>query len=51
MIARARGYNCYIVMPDDQAAEKYAILEHLGATIEKVRPVSIADPNHFTRYV
>ncbi|RKP36587.1 tryptophan synthase beta subunit-like PLP-dependent enzyme, partial [Dimargaris cristalligena] len=26
MIARAKGYRCHIVMPDDQAAEKYALL-------------------------
>ncbi|KAJ1553460.1 hypothetical protein HK405_007858 [Cladochytrium tenue] len=49
LIARARGYRCHITMPDDQAAEKYQILEQLGATVERVRPVSVADPNHFTR--
>ncbi|KAI9334645.1 tryptophan synthase beta subunit-like PLP-dependent enzyme [Zopfochytrium polystomum] len=49
LIARAKGYKSHIVMPDDQAAEKYLILEQLGATVEKVRPVSIADANHFTR--
>ncbi|KAJ3207956.1 hypothetical protein HDU67_007112 [Dinochytrium kinnereticum] len=32
---------------DDQAAEKYAILEQLGAVVEIVRPVSFADPDHF----
>ncbi|KAJ3142106.1 hypothetical protein HDU90_004379 [Geranomyces variabilis] len=47
VIARARGYRCHIVMPDDQAQEKYALLEKLGATVEKVRPVSIVDRNHF----
>lgn len=63
MVARAKGYNCYIVMPgdimyssmvsvficcpDDQALEKYAILESLGAIVEKVRPCSIVDSNHF----
>ncbi len=56
MIARAKGYECYIVMPgippqlnalDDQAREKYQILEALGATIEKVRPCSIIDANHY----
>jgi cysteine synthase A len=34
-------------MPDDQAQEKYQILQKLGATVEKVRPASIVDPNHF----
>ncbi|TPX55284.1 hypothetical protein PhCBS80983_g05453 [Powellomyces hirtus] len=47
VIARARGYLCHIVMPDDQAQEKYDLLEKLGATVEKVRPVSIVDRNHF----
>jgi cysteine synthase A len=32
---------------DDQAKEKYQILEALGATIEKVRPCSIIDANHY----
>ncbi|TPX63718.1 hypothetical protein SpCBS45565_g06383 [Spizellomyces sp. 'palustris'] len=47
VIAKAKGYKCHIVMPDDQAKEKYALLEKLGATVEKVRPVSIVDKNHF----
>lgn len=46
-VARARGYDCHIVMPDDQSKEKYAILEALGATVERVRPCSIVDPNHY----
>ncbi|KAL0089249.1 tryptophan synthase beta subunit-like PLP-dependent enzyme [Phycomyces blakesleeanus] len=47
MIARAKGYKAWIVMPDDQAKEKYQLLEKLGATVEKVRPVSIIDKNQF----
>ncbi|KAH6562359.1 hypothetical protein BASA50_006557 [Batrachochytrium salamandrivorans] len=47
VIARAKGYLCHIVMPDDQAQEKYAIIEALGAFVEKVRPVSIVDTNHY----
>lgn len=46
-LARSRGYGCHIVMPDDQAKEKYELLERLGATVEKVRPASIVDSNHF----
>jgi hypothetical protein len=34
-------------MPDDQAQAKYDILSALGATVEKVRPCSIVDSNHF----
>ncbi|KAJ3333426.1 hypothetical protein HDU76_008237 [Blyttiomyces sp. JEL0837] len=48
-VAKAKGYKCHIVLPDDQAKEKYDILERLGAIVEKVRPVSIADANHFVR--
>ncbi|KAI9257267.1 tryptophan synthase beta subunit-like PLP-dependent enzyme [Phascolomyces articulosus] len=47
MIARARGHKAWIIMPDDQAQEKYQLLEKLGATVEKVRPVSIIDKNQF----
>ncbi|KAL2912309.1 Cysteine synthase 2 [Polyrhizophydium stewartii] len=47
VIARAKGYLCHIVMPDDQAKEKYEILEALGATVERVRPVSIVDKDHY----
>ncbi|EGF77872.1 hypothetical protein BATDEDRAFT_27182 [Batrachochytrium dendrobatidis JAM81] len=47
VIARAKGYLCHIVMPDDQAKEKYEIIEALGALVEKVRPVSIVDPDHY----
>ena len=47
MIARAKGYKAWIVMPDDQAVEKYQLLEKLGASVEKVRPVSIVDKKQF----
>ncbi|GES77465.1 PALP-domain-containing protein [Rhizophagus clarus] len=47
MIAKAKGYNAWIIMPDDQAKEKYQILEKLGATVEKVKPASIVDRNQF----
>src|SRR6202045_1825330 len=29
-VCNARGYRCVIVMPDNQAAEKYQIIEALG---------------------
>jgi cysteine synthase A len=47
MIAKAKGYNAWIIMPDDQAKEKYQLLEKLGATVEKVKPASIIDKNQF----
>ncbi|KAJ3368218.1 hypothetical protein HDU91_000759 [Kappamyces sp. JEL0680] len=46
-IARAKGYHCHIIMPNDVAVEKSRLLETLGATVEKVLPCSIVDPNHF----
>ncbi|KAJ1304859.1 hypothetical protein OPQ81_005993 [Rhizoctonia solani] len=42
-IAKARGYEATIIMPDDVAAEKERALLALGATVEKVRPASIVD--------
>lgn len=47
LIAKAKGYNAHIFMPDDVAKEKSKLLETLGATVEKVKPCSIIDPNHF----
>jgi cysteine synthase A len=47
LVCKALGYNCWIVMPDDQAKEKYALLESLNATVERVRPCPISDPNHY----
>ncbi|KAH9956958.1 PALP-domain-containing protein [Lactifluus volemus] len=42
-IARARGYDTTIIMPDDVALEKVKTLEALGADVERVRPASIVD--------
>ncbi|KDQ21205.1 hypothetical protein BOTBODRAFT_141525 [Botryobasidium botryosum FD-172 SS1] len=47
MIAKARGYEATIIMPDDVAAEKSRTLEGLGARVEKVRPASIVDKKQF----
>ncbi|CAG8563855.1 10529_t:CDS:10 [Diversispora eburnea] len=47
MVSRAKGYNAWIVVPDDQAEEKYQLLEKLGATVEKVRPVGIVDKRQY----
>ncbi len=46
-VCKAKGYTCHIVMPNDQALEKYELLEKLGAKVEKVKPASIVDPFHF----
>ncbi|KAK9811956.1 hypothetical protein WJX73_002929 [Symbiochloris irregularis] len=47
MLSAAYGCRCHIVMPDDAAAEKSQMLEALGAKVQRVRPVSIAHPDHF----
>jgi cysteine synthase A len=47
LLARARGYGCRIFMPNDQAAEKAALLRRLGAEVEEVPPVSIVHEGHY----
>ncbi|KAG6861165.1 hypothetical protein C0995_003175 [Termitomyces sp. Mi166 len=42
-IARAKGYDATIILPDDVAKEKVSALQALGATVEQVRPASIVD--------
>ncbi|MCD7466763.1 hypothetical protein HAX54_003768 [Datura stramonium] len=46
-VAPAYGCRCHVVIPDDAALEKAQILEALGATVERVRPVSITHRDHF----
>ncbi|WFD01758.1 cysteine synthase [Malassezia obtusa] len=46
-LARAKGYNCCIIVPDDVAEEKAQLLRRLGAKVETVRPRGIVDPRHF----
>ncbi|KAJ2548864.1 Cysteine synthase 2 [Coemansia sp. RSA 1933] len=47
MVARAKGYECQIFMPSDQAVEKSQVVERHGAQVERVAPCSIVDQNHF----
>ena len=47
MAARAAGCRCHVVMPDDAAAEKAALIRAHGGAVERVRPVAIAHPGHF----
>ncbi|WOH00179.1 hypothetical protein DCAR_0519537 [Daucus carota subsp. sativus] len=46
-VAPAYGCQCHVVIPDDAAIEKSQILEALGATVERVRPVSITHKDHY----
>lgn len=47
MLAPQRGYKCLIVMPDNQAQEKYGTLRAFGAEIKTVPPVPFSNENHF----
>lgn len=46
-LAAQRGYRCVIVMPDNQAQEKYDTLKGLGVELLTVPPVPFANENHF----
>ncbi|XP_062078835.1 cysteine synthase 2 [Humulus lupulus] len=46
-VAPAYGCKCHVVIPDDAAIEKSQIIEALGATVERVRPVSITHRDHY----
>ncbi|KAF6763137.1 tryptophan synthase beta subunit-like PLP-dependent enzyme [Ephemerocybe angulata] len=46
-VARSRGYESTIIMPDDVAEEKVKALHALGAEVERVRPASIVDKKQF----
>ncbi len=47
LLALARGYRCLIVMPDNQAPEKYDTLRALRAELHLVKPTKFSDPAHF----
>ena len=48
-VCNARGYRCVIVMPDNQAPEKYHLLEMLGAEVHKVPTVPYSNPNQYQK--
>jgi cysteine synthase A len=48
-VCNARGYRCVIVMPDNQAPEKYSLLEMLGAEVHKVPAVPYSNPNQYQK--
>lgn len=47
LMAKARGYHCIVVMPNDQAKEKTILLEKFGAEVVLVPPSSIVNPKHY----
>lgn len=46
-IAAQKGYKCLIVMPNNQAQEKYDTLKALGVELVTVAPCPFANENHF----
>jgi cysteine synthase A len=46
-LAGERGYKVLLTLPDDQAQEKYDLLDALGAELKLVPAVPFANPNHF----
>ena len=46
-LAAERGYRVIITMPNNQAKEKYQMLEAIGAEVRAVPPCPFANPNHF----
>ena len=46
-LSAARGHACLVVLPDDQASEKQAILRALGAVVYVVPTAAISNPNHY----
>ena len=47
LMARSRGYRCHIVMPDDMAVEKSALLRMFGAAVVEVKPAAIVHAGHY----
>ncbi|MBK7537359.1 MAG: cysteine synthase A [Myxococcales bacterium] len=47
LLGRERGYRVVVVMPDNQAAEKYALLAAMGAEVRTVPAVPFANQGHF----
>jgi cysteine synthase len=46
-VCHARGYKLILLMPDNQSAEKYRLLEALGAEVRKVPVVPYSNPAQY----
>ena len=46
LVARACGYRCLLVTPDDTSPQKMRLIRAMGASLEVVKPAAIANPNH-----
>jgi cysteine synthase A len=47
LLGRERGYRVVVTMPDNQAREKYELLNALGVEVRQGPVVPFADPRHF----
>ncbi len=47
LLGRERGYRVVVTMPDNQAREKYELLEAMGVEVRRVPVVPFANPAHF----
>lgn len=47
MLGRERGYRVVVTMPNNQAKEKVALLEAMGAEVRLLQPVPFANEAHF----
>lgn len=47
LLARERGYRVVVTMPDNQASEKYDLLEAMGVGVRRVPVVPFANSAHF----
>ena len=47
LIANERGYNCTIVVPNDQSSEKIDLLKTFGATVHLVPSVPFTNPENY----
>lgn len=47
MIGNSLGYRTHISLPDDTSSEKVSLLSSLGATVNRVKPASISDPDQY----
>ena len=46
-LAAERGYKVIVCMPSNQAEEKFALLEAIGAEVRKFAPCPFKNPDHF----
>jgi cysteine synthase A len=47
LVGNARGYRTIIIMPDDQAPEKYALLRTYGAELHVVPAIAFTDARNY----